>query len=83
MFANPKRRLFRDTINFAKGLTEEEVGVGAFYAALPMLETEGFFASPVREGGDGGLEFFRSNGGESVQNIKKTLSLNLPLGFTP
>ena len=45
--------LLGDAVGFAEGLAEEEVGEGAFEASLAMLETEGFFASPRRKGGEG------------------------------
>ena len=54
--------LFGDAIDFAEGLAEEEVGEGAFEASLAMLETEGFFASPRRKGGEGCFQLFRSDG---------------------
>lgn len=49
-------RLLGDAVGFAEGLAEEEVGEGAFEASLAMLETEGFFASPRRKGGEGGFQ---------------------------
>ena len=48
--------LLGDAVGFAEGLAEEEVGEGAFEASLAMLETEGFFASPRRKGGEGGFQ---------------------------
>ena len=54
--------LLGDAVGFAEGLAEEEVGEGAFETALPMLEAEGFFASPRRKGGDGCFQLFRGDG---------------------
>ena len=54
--------LLGDAIDFAEGLAKEEVGEGAFETALPMLEAEGFFASPRRKGGDGCFQLFRGDG---------------------
>ncbi len=54
--------LFGDAIDFAEGLAEQQVGEGAFEASLAMLETEGFFASPRRKGGEGCFQLFRGDG---------------------
>lgn len=51
-----------DAIDFAEGLAKEEVGKGAFEASLAMFETEGFFASPRRKGGEGCFQLFRGDG---------------------
>ena len=54
--------LLGDAVGFVEGLAEEEVGEGAFETALPMLEAEGFLASPRRKGGDGCFQLFRGDG---------------------
>ncbi len=62
--------LLGDAVGFAEGLAEEEVGEGAFEAALAMLEAEGLCAAPLGEGGEGMGEGFVGDGGEVVFYVK-------------
>ena len=66
VFSNDEGRLFVDAIGLFQGLAKKQIGKGAFLATLFMLEAQGFFASPIRKGSDGRLEFVRSDGGEVI-----------------
>ena len=66
VFSNDEGRLFVDVIGLFQGLAKKEIGIGAFFATLFVLEAQGFFASPIRKGSDGRLEFVRSDGGEVI-----------------
>ena len=54
--------LLGDAIDFTKDLAKEKIGIGTFEAALPVFETEGFLASPLRKGGNGCFQLFRGDG---------------------
>jgi hypothetical protein len=61
VFADEEGGLFCDAIDLTKGLAEKEIGEGAFNAAMLMLESQGFLASPFWEGGESSLQFLRTN----------------------
>ena len=66
VFAYQEGGLLVDAIGLLESLAEKEIGIGAFFATLFVLEAQGFFASPIRKGSDGRLEFVRSDGGEVI-----------------
>ena len=70
VLANDERRLFVDAIGLFQGLAKKQIGKGAFFATLFVLEAQGFFASPIRKGSDGRLKFVRSDRSEVVSHIK-------------
>lgn len=61
-----ERGLLGDAIGLLKSLAKKQIGIGALLATLFVLETQGFFSSPIRKGSHSRLKFFRSDVGEII-----------------